>query len=79
ELMAAAQGQADYLASEYGANFPSWDMGHIGAGGTYAIDRAVAAGYNVGPGWNVVENWALVSIMRWIVAVCETLAMLGVF
>ena len=57
-LMAAAQGQADYLASEYGTNFPSWDMGHIGAGGTYAIDRAAAAGYNVGPGWNVVENWA---------------------
>jgi LysM repeat protein len=57
-LMAAAQGQADYLASEYGANFPSWDMGHIGAGGTYAIDRAAAAGYSVGPGWNVVENWA---------------------
>lgn len=57
-LMAAAQGQADYLASEYGSNFPGWDMGHIGAGGTYAIDRAAAAGYNVGPGWNVVENWA---------------------
>ena len=57
-LMAAAQGQADYLASEYGTNFPSWDMGHIGAGGTYAIDRAAAAGYYVGPGWNVVENWA---------------------
>ena len=57
-LMTAAQGQADYLASEYGTNFPSWDMGHIGAGGTYAIDRAAAAGYNVGPGWNVVENWA---------------------
>jgi len=56
-LMAAAQGQADYLASEYGTNFPSWDMGHIGAGGTYAIDRAAAAGYDVGPGWNVVENW----------------------
>ena len=57
-LMTAAQGQADYLASEYGTNFPSWDMGHIGAGGTYAIDRAAAAGYSVGPGWNVVENWA---------------------
>ena len=58
-LMTAAQGQADYLASEYRTNFPSWDMGHIGAGGTYAIDRAAAAGYNVGPGWNVVENWAV--------------------
>jgi LysM repeat protein len=57
-LMAAAQMQSDYLASEYGTNFPSWDMGHIGAGGTYAIDRAAAAGYYVGPGWNVLENWA---------------------
>ncbi len=57
-LMAAAQMQSDYLADEYGTNFPSWDMGHIGAGGSYAIDRAAAAGYYVGPGWNVVENWA---------------------
>jgi len=61
-LMAAAQMQSDYLASEYGTKFPSWDMGHIGAGGTYAVDRAAAAGYNVGPGWNVVENWAAESI-----------------
>ena len=57
-LMAAAQGQSDYLASAYGTNFPSWDMGHVGAGGTAAIDRAAAAGYFVGPGWNVLENWA---------------------
>lgn len=57
-LMAAAQTQSDYLAIEYGAKFPSWEMGHIGAGGSYAIDRAIAAGYDVGPGWNVVENWA---------------------
>ena len=57
-LMAAAQTQSDYLASEYGTNFPSWDMGHIGAGGTYAVDRAATAGYYVGPGWNVIENWA---------------------
>lgn len=57
-LMSAAQMQSDYLASEYGTNFPSWDMGHVGAGGTAAIDRAAAMGYFVGPGWNVLENWA---------------------
>lgn len=57
-LMAAAQMQSDYLGSQYGTSFPSWDMGHVGAGGTYAIDRAAASGYYVGPGWNVVENWA---------------------
>jgi len=57
-LMSAAQMQSDYLGSKYGTNFPSWDMGHVGAGGTDAIDRAAAAGYFVGPGWNVRENWA---------------------
>jgi len=57
-LMSAAQTQSDYLGSAYGTNFPSWDMGHVGAGGTAAIDRAAAAGYFVGPGWNVLENWA---------------------
>ena len=57
-LMAAAQGQSDYLGSFYGTSFPSWDQGHIGAGGTYARDRAVAAGYPLAAGMNVVENWA---------------------
>jgi LysM repeat protein len=57
-LMAAAQMQSDYLGSQYGTSFPSWDMGHVGAGGTYAINRAAASGYYVGPGWNVLENWA---------------------
>ncbi len=57
-LMAAAQMQSDYLGSQYGTSFPSWEMGHIGAGGTNAVDRAVISGYSVGPGWNVVENWA---------------------
>lgn len=57
-LMASAQGQSDYLGSNYGTNFPSWDQGHIGAGGTYARDRAVAAGYPLAAGMNVVENWA---------------------
>jgi hypothetical protein len=40
-LMYAAQTQANYLASTYGANFPTWDEGHIGAGGTSARDRAL--------------------------------------
>jgi len=53
-LMAAAQGQSDYLASycNYSCN------GHVGPGGTYARDRAVAAGYVLTSGMNVVENWA---------------------
>ena len=53
-LMAAAQGQADYLASIS----PNVGDGHAGPGGTRAVDRASAAGYPLGPGWNVVENWA---------------------
>ena len=57
-LMAAAQSQSDYLGSTYGTNFPSWDQGHTGAGGTSARDRAVAAGYPLAAGMNVVENWA---------------------
>lgn len=57
-LMAAAQGQSDYLGSAYGTNFPSWDQGHTGPGGSNARDRAVAAGYPLAAGMNVVENWA---------------------
>ncbi len=57
-LMSAAQTQADYLASTYDTTYPSWDEGHVGAGGTYARDRAVAAGYTLTSGMNVVENWA---------------------
>ena len=57
-LMASAQGHSDYLGSNYGTSFPTWDQGHIGAGGTYARDRAVAAGYPLAAGMNVVENWA---------------------
>jgi len=53
-LMAAAQGQADYLASIA----PDVGDGHAGPGGTRPVDRAAAAGYALGPGWNVVENWA---------------------
>ncbi len=57
-LNAAAKTQSDYLASFYDTNYPSWDMGHVGAGGTYARDRAVAAGYPLAAGMNVTENWA---------------------
>lgn len=57
-LMSAAQAQADYLALTYDINYPSAEEGHIGAGGTYARDRAVAAGYTLPSGMNVVENWA---------------------
>lgn len=53
-LMAAAQGQADYLASIS----PNVGDGHEGPGGSRPADRAAAAGYPLGPGWNVVENWA---------------------
>jgi uncharacterized protein YkwD len=57
-LMASAQGQSDYLGSNYGTNFQSWDQGHNCAGGTYARYRAEAAGYPLAAGMNVVENWA---------------------
>ena len=53
-LMAAAQGQADHLASIA----PNVGDGHAGPGGNRPIDRAAAAGYALGAGWNVVENWA---------------------
>lgn len=57
-LMVAAQNQSDYLMDTYGTNFPSWEIGHVGAGGTYAKDRAAAAGYPLPAGTNVIENWA---------------------
>lgn len=53
-LMAAAQGQADYLASIA----PNVGDGHSGPGGSRPPDRALAAGYPLGPGTNVIENWA---------------------
>ena len=56
-LMAAAQMQSDYLGSQYGTDFPSSEIGHIGAGGTNALDRALDFGYDVGSDGNVVENW----------------------
>jgi LysM repeat protein len=54
-LMVSAQIQSDYLGSTYGENFPS--DGHIGAGGTLEYERAVSAGYLVGPNWDVDEIW----------------------
>lgn len=53
-LMSAAQTQADYLANTCNLSC----NGHVGAGGTYARDRAVAAGYNLTSGMNVLECWA---------------------
>ncbi|MCJ7520178.1 MAG: LysM peptidoglycan-binding domain-containing protein [Anaerolineaceae bacterium] len=53
-LMASAQGQADYLASIS----PNVGDGHSGPGGSRPPDRAVAAGYPLGPGMNVIECWA---------------------
>jgi LysM repeat protein len=57
-LMAAAQVQADYLASIGGPNITD---GHMGAGGTYAYDRAAAAGYPLPQGVDVLECWAYAS------------------
>ena len=54
-LMSAAQTQSDYLAGT--CNLASCN-GHVGAGGTYAKDRAVAAGYDLQAGMNVIEAWA---------------------
>ena len=54
-LMAAAKVQADYLASIGGPNITN---GHQGAGGTYAYDRAAAAGYPLPQGVDIVECWA---------------------
>jgi len=53
-LMAAAQGQADYLAS-IGPNIGN---GHEGPGGNRAVDRAIAAGYPVVQGVQIIECWA---------------------
>lgn len=54
-LMIAAKVQSDYLASIGGTNISD---GHLGAGGTYAYDRAAAAGYPLPQGVDVVECWA---------------------
>jgi uncharacterized protein YkwD/LysM repeat protein len=55
-LMAAAQSQADYLASTY--DIQSGADGHVGSGGSRPIDRAYAFGYGGGKEIDVSENWA---------------------
>lgn len=55
-LMAAAQSQADYLASSY--DIQSGADGHVGSGGSRPIDRAYAFGYGGGKQIDVSENWA---------------------
>jgi len=58
-LMAAGKVQSDYLASIGYANISN---GHVGPGGSYAMDRAVAAGYPVAQGIDVQDCWAFTSI-----------------
>jgi LysM repeat protein len=57
-LMTAAQVQSDYLGGTYGTDIPTWELGHVGSGGTTALDRAIASGYSVSSDGNVIENWA---------------------
>jgi len=57
-LMVSAQIQSDYLGSTYGTDSPGPSEGHVGAGGTSELDRAVSVGYPVGPSWYVDEIWA---------------------
>lgn len=54
-LMIAAQGQADYLASQH----PNVGDGHVGPGGTDADARAAAVGYPYVPGLDINENWGM--------------------
>jgi LysM repeat protein len=53
-LMISAQGQADYLASQY----PNVVDGHTGPGGTDADARALAVGFPYVTGLDINENWA---------------------
>ena len=54
-LMVSAQNHTDYLASIGYANITN---GHVGADGTDALDRAIAAGYPVAQGIDVQDCWA---------------------
>ena len=54
-LSAAAQMQADYLASQYGSEFSTIEDWHSGPDDGDAYNRAVIAGYDLGPGWIVDE------------------------
>lgn len=51
----AAQNQADYLASTYGANIKDISDYHDRPDGTNEFERVVSAGYPLGPGWYVDE------------------------
>ena len=50
-LNIAAQNHADWIAA-------TGQGGHIGAGGSTAVDRALAVGYGGGASVRVTENWA---------------------
>lgn len=54
-LNSAAQIQADYLASQFGADLENVVDWHTDAQGQDEYNRALAAGYNFGPGWTVDE------------------------
>lgn len=58
-LMAAGKVQSDHLAS---IGYTNITNGHVGPGGSYAIDRAIAAGYPVVQGIDVQDCWAFTSI-----------------
>ena len=57
-LMAAAQGQADYLVSIA----PNVGDGHVGPGGTDADARALAVGYPYIEALDINENWASIPL-----------------
>jgi len=54
-LNSAAQNQADFLASQYGADLDNVVDWHSGANGQDEYNRALIAGYALGPGWTVDE------------------------
>jgi LysM repeat protein len=54
-LSAAAQAQADHLAATYGADRSVVVDWHSGPNGSDEYDRALSAGYALGPGWSVAE------------------------
>ena len=58
-LMAAGKVQSDYLSF---IGYTNITNGHVGPGGSYAIDRAIAAGYPVAQGIDVQDCPAFTSI-----------------
>lgn len=58
-LMAAGKAQSDYLAS---IGYTNITNGHVGHGGSYAIDRAKSAGYPLAQGIDVQDCWAFTSV-----------------